>query len=251
MNCRTVNGTPKVSDSESVMSGWITACDKKSGCFPANLIKVKVIHVMDRPRILVIDDDSNLSRTLADILRVKGYEAVSAANGAEALALLRENPVNLALIDIGLPDISGVEVLKRIKADYPSTEAIILTGNASLDSAIEAANSGAFSYLVKPYDIEQLMLNIRRGIEKRQAEEDRERLILELRAALAKVKQLEGIIPICSYCKKIRDDQESWQQLESYITEHSEALFSHGICPECYIKVTNETLEELERERQP
>lgn len=205
---------------------------------------------MDTPRILVIDDDPNLRKTLADILRLMGYETVSAANGTDALALLREHPVNLALIDIGLPDISGVEILKRIKADHPSTEVIILTGNATLDSAIEAANSGAFSYLIKPYVIEQLMLNIRRAIEKLQAEADRVRLIQELRAALAKVKQLEGIIPICSYCKKIRDDQESWQQLESYITEHSEALFSHGICPECFIKVTDETLKEIAKVKQ-
>lgn len=205
---------------------------------------------MDIPNILIIDDDPNLRKTLADIMRLKGYETVSAANGTDALTLLRENPVNLALIDIGLPDISGVEVLKKIKIDYPSTEVIILTGNATLDSAIEAANSGAFSYLVKPYDIEQLMLNIRRAIEKLQTEADRVRLILELRAALAKVKQLEGIIPICSYCKKIRDDQESWQQLESYITEHSEALFSHGICPECFIKVTDETLKEIAKVKQ-
>lgn len=202
---------------------------------------------MNIPSIMVIDDDPNLRKTLADILRHKGYATVSASNGMEGLASMQQNPVNLALIDIGLPDISGVEVLKRIKADFPTTEVIILTGNATLDSAIEAANWGAFSYLVKPYDIEQLTLNIRRAIEKRQAEEDREQLILELRAALAKVKQLEGIIPICSYCKKIRDDKESWQQMESYITEHSEALFSHGICPECFIKVTSETMEELER----
>ena len=67
-----------------------------------------------------------------------------------------------------------------------------------------------------------------------------------LEAALAKVKQLEGIIPICMYCKKIRDDQESWQQLEGYISEHSEALFSHGICPECYLKVTGEPFKKLE-----
>lgn len=189
---------------------------------------------MNKPRILIIDDDANLRKTLADILHLKGYETVAAVNGIEGLAQLRENPVHLALIDIGLPDISGVEVLKGIKAEYPTTEAIILTGNATLDSAIEAANQGAFSYLVKPYEIEQLLLNIRRAVEKRQAEVDREELIRELRAALAKVKQLEGIIPICSYCKKIRNDKESWQQLEIYITEHSEALFSHGICPECF-----------------
>jgi DNA-binding NtrC family response regulator len=202
---------------------------------------------MDKPRILIIDDNSELRKTLADILRLKGYETLLAATGMEGLALIRDNPVNLALIDIGLPDISGVEVLKRIKADYPSTEVIILTGNATLNSAIEAANRGAFSYLIKPYDIEQLTLNIQRAIEKRKAAEDRERLILELKAALAKVKQLEGIIPICTYCKKIRNDKESWQQMESYITEHSEALFSHGLCPECAQKVTKETLQELKR----
>jgi DNA-binding NtrC family response regulator len=214
------------------------------------LTLVKGNWTMDKPRIMVIDDDPNLRKSLADILRLKGYETVSAENGMEGLALLQHNPVCLALIDIGLPDISGVEVLKRIKADFPSTEVIILTGNATLDSAIEAANGGAFSYLIKPYDINQLMLNIRRAVEKRQAEEDRERLILELKAALAKVKQLEGIIPICSYCKKIRDDKESWQQLESYITNHSEAFFSHGICPECFIRVSNENLKELERLKQ-
>lgn len=189
---------------------------------------------MNKPCILIIDDDANLRKTLADILHHKGYETVVAADGREGLAQLRKHPVHLALIDIGLPDISGVEVLKGIKAENPTTEAIILTGNATLDTAIEAANQGAFSYLVKPYEIEQLLLNIRRAVEKRQAEVDREELIRELKAALSKVKQLEGIIPICSYCKKIRNDKESWQQLESYITEHSEALFSHGICPECF-----------------
>lgn len=203
-----------------------------------------------KPLILIIDDDPNLRKTLADILCLKGYATVAAADGMAGLALLPDNPVSLALVDIGLPDISGVEVLQRIKADYPATEVIILTGKASLDSAIEAANRGAFSYLTKPCDIEQLLLSIRRAVEKRQAVEDRERLILELTAALAKVKQLEGIIPICSYCKKIRDDKESWQQLESYITKHSEALFSHGICPECYIKVAEEHRLELERLKQ-
>jgi PAS domain S-box-containing protein len=316
---------------------------------------------MDKTRILIVDDDPSLRKTLGDILSLKGCETIAAENGMEGLKRLRETPVNLALIDIGLPDISGIEVLKRIKADSPATEAIILTGNATLDSAIEAANGDAFSYLVKPYGIEQLMLHIRRAIEKQQTEsalresEERYRRLVEyapdamlvhsegvchyangaalrmfgaggveqlvgqtivsivhpdyradaekrmrqleeteiaslgkeqkmvrfdgtsvdveargininyrgkpavqvilrditlrkrlqeeltekvaqLEAALVKVKQLEGIIPICMYCKKIRDDRESWHQLESYITEHSEALFSHGICPECFEK---------------
>ena len=125
---------------------------------------------MDSPRILIIDDDPNLRKTLFDILRLRGFEPIVAGNGFEGLALMREKPFNLALIDLGLPDISGIEVLKRIKADWPATEIIILTGKATMDSAIEAANRGAFSYLVKPYEIEQLMLNILRAMDKHRAE---------------------------------------------------------------------------------
>ncbi|MCM2359631.1 MAG: EAL domain-containing protein [Geobacteraceae bacterium] len=129
---------------------------------------------MDNARILIIDDDPNLRKTLADILRVKGYETLAAGDGGEGFALLRQHAVSLVLIDLGLPDIPGLDVLDRVKADYPATEAIILTGNATLDSAIEATNRGAFSYLVKPYAIEQLMLHIRRAIEKQQAQEQLE-----------------------------------------------------------------------------
>ncbi len=125
---------------------------------------------MDNARILIIDDDLNLRKTLADILRYRGYTIDTTGLGGEGLALMRENAADLALIDLGLPDMAGIEVLKKIKADYPETEAIIITGMASLDSAIEAVNMGAFSYLVKPYEIEQLILNIRRAIEKRCAE---------------------------------------------------------------------------------
>ncbi len=127
--------------------------------------------INNKYRILIIDDDSNLRKTLSDILRAKGYETLAAKDGTEGLSLIGQKPVNLALVDLRLPDISGLEVLARIKADYPFTEAIILTGNASLDSAIDATNKGAFSFLQKPYDIDQLLLHIRRAIEKQQAEE--------------------------------------------------------------------------------
>jgi diguanylate cyclase (GGDEF)-like protein len=126
---------------------------------------------MDTSRILIIDDDSGLRKTLADILRAKGYDILTARSGAEGLAMLVDHAVNLALIDLGLPDMPGLEVLDTLKAGYPSIEAIILTGNATLDSAIEATNREAFSFLVKPYDIDTLLLQIRRAIEKQQARE--------------------------------------------------------------------------------
>ncbi len=127
--------------------------------------------MLNKTRILIIDDDPNLRKTLSDILRAKGYETLTAKDGTEGLSLIGQNKVDLALIDLRLPDISGLEVLSEVKAGYPFTEAIILTGNASLDSAIDATNKGAFSYLQKPYEIDQLLLHVRRAIEKQQAEE--------------------------------------------------------------------------------
>ena len=223
---------------------------------------------MEKQKILIIDDDLNIRKTLSDILNIKGYETFTVSNGTEGADFLKRSPVNLVIIDLGLPDISGLEVLSRVKADNPFTEAIILTGNASLDSAIEATNKGAFSYLLKPYDMEQLMLHIRRAIEKQEAqqiitrhnielkrinaqlnesnreltkeiverqraEEEKEKLIVELKESLAKIKTLSGLLPICAWCKKIRDDAGYWQQLESYIGKHSGAEFSHSVCPDC------------------
>lgn len=195
----------------------------------------------NKNRILVIDDDIGLRKTLLAILAAKGYETFVAGDGAEGLALLEGTPVNLVLTDLGLPDISGIDILGKVKTLYPATQVIILTGSATFDSAVEATNLGAFSYLLKPYDIDQLLLQIQRAIEKQQAEEELRRSrqmledkVAELEATLSRVKQLEGILPICMYCKKIRDDADQWQQMEEYISRHSEANFSHGICPDCF-----------------
>lgn len=191
----------------------------------------------DTISILIIDDDPNLRKTLSDILRARGYDTHAAGDGAGGLALLKQHAFQLVLVDLRLPDITGIELLEKIKAGQPSIEAIVLTGNATLDSAIEATNKGAFTYLQKPYDMDQLLLHIRRAIEKRQAEEARKKLILELQEALEKVKTLRGFIPICASCKKVRDDQGYWSQVEAYISEHSLAEFSHDICPECAKKL--------------
>ena len=201
----------------------------------------------EKTSVLLIEDNAGQRKTLLDILNAKGYETFAAEDGARGLAFLRDHSVNLVLTDLGLPDVSGIDILREIKARYPAIQVIILTGCATFVSAVEATNLGAFSYLLKPYDIELLLLSIQRADEKRQTEEDRERLIVELKAALAQTKQLEGIIPICMYCKRIRDDKQSWQQLESYISEHSDALFSHGVCPECEKRVRAENLLEIER----
>ena len=119
-----------------------------------------------------MDDDPNLRKTLADILGVKGYATAVAGTGAEAIEAAERQEYSLALIDLRLPDMPGLEVMTQIKAISPLLEAIILTGHASLDTAIEATRHGAFSYLVKPYEMDDLLLNIRHAIERKQAQEE-------------------------------------------------------------------------------
>jgi two-component system, cell cycle response regulator len=129
-----------------------------------------------KTKILIVDDELNLRRSLADILSVKGYETAIAANGAEAIAAAECEKFSLALIDLVLPDMPGLDVMAHIKTISPLTEVIILTGHASMDSAIEATGQGAFSYLIKPYQMDDLLLNIRHGVERQQAQEEIRRL---------------------------------------------------------------------------
>ncbi|HXU93445.1 MAG TPA: HD domain-containing phosphohydrolase [Gallionella sp.] len=125
-----------------------------------------------KPRVMVVDDDANLRKTLSDILQLKGYEAVATGSGAEGIAEAKRDFVAVALIDLMLPDMSGIEVMGKIKAGSPLTEAIILTGHAALETAIEATNKGAFSYLLKPYKIDDLLLHIRRAVDRQEGQQE-------------------------------------------------------------------------------
>jgi len=121
---------------------------------------------------VVVDDDANLRKTLSDILRLKGCEMAVTGTGTEGIAEAARAFVNVALIDLKLPDISGIEVMEKIKTNSPLTEAIILTGHASLDIAAEATNKGAFSYQLKPYEIDDLLQHIHRALNQQQAQQE-------------------------------------------------------------------------------
>ncbi len=125
--------------------------------------------MIGQARILIIDDDPNLRRTLGDILQIKGYLPISAGTGREAIELVSKDGIAAAVIDLRLGDMPGLEVLRGIKLRSPDTECILLTGYASQDSAITAINLGAYSYFLKPFDMDQLILSIQRAVEKKQA----------------------------------------------------------------------------------
>jgi DNA-binding NtrC family response regulator len=124
---------------------------------------------LERLSILIIEDDRDMSKRLEDILRLRGYEPFAAGNGAEGLALLKKNRFDIVLIDLSLPDIPGVKVMSQIKATLRFVEFIVITGNTSLDSAVECMKNGASDYLTKPLDcaklfacIDSAVANIRR-----------------------------------------------------------------------------------------
>ena len=150
----------------------------------------------EQSKILIVEDDPALGKTLSDVLNAKGYMPTAVPRGEEGIKAAKEDNFSLALIDLKLPDMSGIDVLKALKKETPRTEVIISTAYASLDSSMEAVNLGAFSYLQKPYAIERLLLDIRRALERKRAEEalqkahdELERRVKERTAELVKANE--------------------------------------------------------------
>jgi DNA-binding response OmpR family regulator len=194
-----------------------------------------------RFKILAVDDEPVNIQLIRSALK-EDYDIITALNGSEAIIRLKEDMPDLILLDVMMPDINGFDVCKIIKSDLTFAEipVIFLTALDTRDGELTGLELGGIDYLTKPINFALLKLRVRNHIALKERNDlvKAQRDLLasqnkELETALAKVKQLEGIIPICGYCKKIRDDKQSWHQLETYICEHSEAVFSHGACPEC------------------
>lgn len=194
-----------------------------------------------RFKILVVDDESTNIQLMTAALK-DDYDILTALDGYAAISQLKEHRPDLILLDVMMPDLSGFDVCSIIKSDeaFADIPVIFLTALDTSEGELLGLELGGIDYLAKPINFSLLKLRVRNHIALKErndlVKEQRDLLVRqkeELEAALARVKQLEGIIPICMHCKKIRDDQNSWNQLEQYITNHSEARFSHGICPQC------------------
>jgi CheY-like chemotaxis protein len=186
--------------------------------------------------ILVVDDDPEIRFATARLLKSAGYRVLEAEDAAGCFSIAREQRPDLILLDVNLPDMSGFDLCRTIKAD-PSTKGIyvmMLSGSATEEEdRVEGLEMGADGYLIRPISNRELLARMASMQRIILAERERDRLIEELKNAIAQVKILSGLLPICSNCKKIRDDKGYWRQLEAYIRDHSEAEFTHGICPEC------------------
>jgi sigma-B regulation protein RsbU (phosphoserine phosphatase) len=191
-------------------------------------------------RVLIAEDDRVTARLLSEAVRSWGYDVIAATDGREALAALEaDDPPQLALLDWMLPGLDGPEVCRMVRSvpRLASTYLILVTSKNARADVVAGLQAGADEYLVKPVDHEELRARLHAGgriVDLQQRLGDQVR---ELEAALTNIRKLTGLLPICAYCKSIRDDSNYWHRVEEYVTEHSGATFSHGICPKCLPEV--------------
>lgn len=153
---------------------------------------------------------------------------------AQGLAVIGQHALNAILLDLNLPDSRRYDTFSAVQKAAPAIPVIICTSVDDVALALRAVHDGAQDYLVKGAIQGQLLArSIRYAIERKRMAQEREQMIGELKEALAHVRTLSGLLPICAACKKIRDDKGYWHQVEQYISEHTDASFSHGICPDC------------------
>ena len=191
---------------------------------------------MAATRVLIADDDLTSRAMLAAMLTRSGYEVVEAVDGKEALAILSApDAPALVVLDWLMPEMDGPEVLRALRAiDTPRPPFVImLTTKVAKSDIVAGLQAGANDYLTKPFDADELRARIEVGRQLVEAQADLAAKVDELRHAIEHIKTLRGVVPICAWCKKIRDDEGYWKQLELYVREHTEAEFSHGICPSC------------------
>jgi DNA-binding response OmpR family regulator len=191
-------------------------------------------------RVLVADDDPLGVTILSRALERWGFDVAVAHDGEEAWRIIQQDDQPaIAILDWVMPAPDGLELCRRIRSDESRAHlhVILLTAREGRADLMAGLDAGADDYLTKPFDADELRARVNVGARIVTLQRRLSRRVTELQAALAHVKQLSGLLPICSYCKRIRSDQNYWQQLESYISEHSDAEFSHAICPECYEEI--------------
>ena len=187
-------------------------------------------------RILIAEDDATSRIVLATALKNEGYDVTSAADGTAAWQYFQQpDAPPLAILDLMMPGIDGLELVRRVRSVLQQVPPYLIIVSTKSDKAdvISALDAGANDYLTKPFDAGELRARVevgRRMIEMRFQLAEK---VEELEQALDQVRTLRGIVPICASCKNVRDDQGYWNRVETYLTEHTEAEFSHAVCPDC------------------
>jgi sigma-B regulation protein RsbU (phosphoserine phosphatase) len=191
-------------------------------------------------RVLIAEDDAVSRVVLERTLRKWGHDVITTRDGLEAWDVLQQDDAPpLAVLDWMMPGLEGPELCRRVRAlarPVP-TYLLLLTARDGTADVVAGLDSGADDFVSKPFDPLELASRLRVGERVVGLQRAMAARVNELEVALGQVKQLRGLLPICAYCKSVRDHKNYWQQVETYITAHSDARFSHGICPDCWDEV--------------
>lgn len=186
-------------------------------------------------RVLLVEDEPLARQRATGLLARLGHEVAAAEDGLEAWASWQKGAFDVVLTDWSLPGLDGLELCRRIRAERRSgyTCVVVQTVRSGKQNYLAAMDAGADDFLEKPLDLDTL--GARLGVAAR------------VRDLYQELDRLRGLIPICSYCKKVRSDGDYWQQVEAYVAARSHALFSHTVCPECYEGIMLPDLEDWKR----
>ncbi len=196
--------------------------------------------------LLIAEDDLISRRALELTLQKWGHRVTVTTDGTAAWEALQGPQLPaLAILDWMMPGLDGIQLCQRIR-ETPRTRGIyiiLLTARNGKQAVLEGLDSGADDFITKPFDRDELRARLNVGLRLASLQQSLAARVAELEQALQSVKTLQGLLPICCYCKKIRDDSNYWQRVEEYISHHSEARFSHGICPECFDQIVKKELQ--------
>lgn len=191
-------------------------------------------------RILVIDDESSIRGWLAAHLKAWGHDPVLVPGVKEALELLEAETFPLVITDWTMPDLDGLDLARAIRSRPPSsgyTYVLMATAKGGKANYLEALESGVDDFIQKPLDADMLAARIK--------------VVERWLAVQLELNQLRGLLPICSYCKNIRTEDQQWERVEAYVSKHTEAQFTHSVCPECMERYVRPEMEEFKKMRPP
>ena len=205
--------------------------------------------MMDPLRVLVADDEGVSRTVVGAMLKKAGYPVVFANDGEQAWRELdSDNPPALALLDWEMPGLQGPEIVQRIRSKQlqSPTYVILLTGRDSSADIVQGLRAGADDYVTKPANEDELIARVSVGARVVQLQSALADRVRSLEEALANVKALQTLLPMCAYCKSVRNDHNYWEKVETYFTQHSNVAFTHSYCPNCYERFVRPELEALE-----
>lgn len=201
-------------------------------------------------RVLIAEDD-HVSRYLLQATLAKwGYEVVVAEDGLQALEIiLSEDSPQLIILDWMMPGVDGLQVCQKARQSQFAKfrYIILLTAKGEKSDIVAGLEAGADDYVTKPFVREELQARVKVGLRLIEVQNNLATRVAELQAALSQVKQLQGILPMCAHCKKIRNDQDYWQQLDTYISNRVDVQVSHSICPDCFDVTIKQGFEDLKQ----